>query len=253
VRRKVVGEGGRDAGGVDRRGVTREEVAREGVGGEAVGQEVAEADSGSLDENLCRLAAALVRDLCGLPDGISTTGGPTGILMAGGPGGISMAGGPGGIPMAGGPGGIRAPPAGIDTTRGPRPAAAVHNNGGGGALPAGDTGGGGAPSVGSTGGGGALLVFLPGWQEIRAVRSLLLGPQNRPPNQYSPSVFPSLCSADGRAISVHTLHSAVPLWAQREALAPSPPGTLKIVLATSIAEASLTIPDALVVIDTGVL
>lgn len=77
---------------------------------------------------------------------------------------------------------------------------------------------------------GGLLVFLPGEGEIRRVEGLLanrLGPDFR--------VLP--------------LFGALDFAAQRAALAPSP--QRKVVLATSIAETSLTIPDIRVVIDGG--
>eukprot|EP00312_Isochrysidales_sp_CCMP1244_P027735 CAMPEP_0202783950 /NCGR_PEP_ID=MMETSP1388-20130828/65428_1 /ASSEMBLY_ACC=CAM_ASM_000864 /TAXON_ID=37098 /ORGANISM="Isochrysis sp, Strain CCMP1244" /LENGTH=128 /DNA_ID=CAMNT_0049453431 /DNA_START=1 /DNA_END=384 /DNA_ORIENTATION=+ len=51
---------------------------------------------------------------------------------------------------------------------------------------------------------------------------------------------------------VHLLHSSVPLASQRAALEQSTAGgPRKVVLATSIAETSITIPDASIVIDAG--
>jgi ATP-dependent RNA helicase DHX29 len=47
------------------------------------------------------------------------------------------------------------------------------------------------------------------------------------------------------------LHSTTTPAEQRLAFAPAPPGALKVVLATNIAETSLTIEDVTVVIDTG--
>jgi len=78
---------------------------------------------------------------------------------------------------------------------------------------------------------GGLLVFLPGEGEIRRVEGLLSG---RLP-------------ADCRVLP---LFGAMDFAAQRAALAPMAGGR-KIVLATSIAETSLTIPDIRVVIDGG--
>ena len=80
---------------------------------------------------------------------------------------------------------------------------------------------------------GGILVFLPGAGEIRATARRLadrLGP--------------------GHAI--RPLYGALPAAEQRRALAPGPAGgPRKIVLATAIAETSLTIPDIRVVVDSG--
>ncbi|GGE19473.1 DEAD/DEAH box helicase [Primorskyibacter flagellatus] len=78
---------------------------------------------------------------------------------------------------------------------------------------------------------GGVLVFLPGEGEIRRTEALL---KPRLP-------------AD---IQLHTLFGAMPLTAQRAAIRPAETGR-KIVLATSIAETSLTIEDIRVVIDAG--
>ncbi|MDK2774780.1 MAG: ATP-dependent helicase HrpB [Tabrizicola sp.] len=75
---------------------------------------------------------------------------------------------------------------------------------------------------------GGLLVFLPGESEIRRVERLL----------------------DGMAgVAVRPLFGAMDFAAQRAALAPT--GGRKVVLATSIAETSLTLPDIRVVVDAG--
>jgi ATP-dependent helicase HrpB len=85
-------------------------------------------------------------------------------------------------------------------------------------------------AVGETEGG--VLVFLPGEAEIRRVEGLLKGR------------LPEYCD-------VRPLYGAMAFGDQRGALAPAPPGRRKVVLATSIAETSLTIPDVRVVIDCG--
>ncbi|WP_299689440.1 ATP-dependent helicase HrpB [uncultured Tateyamaria sp.] len=77
---------------------------------------------------------------------------------------------------------------------------------------------------------GGLLAFLPGEGEIRRVEAAIAG---RVP----------IGSA------VQPLFGAMDLKAQRAAVAPS--GARKIVLATSIAETSLTIPDICIVVDGG--
>ena len=78
---------------------------------------------------------------------------------------------------------------------------------------------------------GGILVFLPGEGEIRRVLARLK--EILPP---AASIFP--------------LFGAMDFKAQRAALRPSPDGR-KIVLATAIAETSLTIPDIRVVVDAG--
>ncbi len=83
--------------------------------------------------------------------------------------------------------------------------------------------------TGATGGG--ILVFLPGEGEIRRAESALSGR------------LPQDCV-------VRPLFGAMPFAAQRAAIAPVESGR-KVVLATSIAETSLTIPDIRVVVDMG--
>ncbi len=79
--------------------------------------------------------------------------------------------------------------------------------------------------------GGGMLIFLPGEGEIRQAEAALTGR------------LPKDCS-------VHPLFGAMPFAAQRKAIAPAEQGR-KVVLATSIAETSLTIPDIRVVVDMG--
>jgi ATP-dependent helicase HrpB len=76
---------------------------------------------------------------------------------------------------------------------------------------------------------GDVLVFLPGAGEIRRVEGLLRG-----------------VNAD-----VIPLHGNLPPDQQDRAILPSPPGARKVVLATSIAETSLTIEGVRVVVDAG--
>ena len=82
---------------------------------------------------------------------------------------------------------------------------------------------------------GSLLVFLPGMAEIRRVERKLL----------------ELNLASN--IVIAPLHGDLPQEAQDRAIAPAQPGMRKIVLATSIAETSLTIDGVRVVIDAGLL
>ncbi|PQO23636.1 ATP-dependent helicase HrpB [Rhodobacteraceae bacterium WD3A24] len=78
---------------------------------------------------------------------------------------------------------------------------------------------------------GGVLVFLPGAAEIRRVRSALEGR------------LPAGCA-------LRPLYGALPHSAQRAAIAPDA-GARKIVLATAIAETSLTIEDIRLVVDCG--
>ena len=79
---------------------------------------------------------------------------------------------------------------------------------------------------------GSLLAFLPGAGEIRRTRTLL---QNRT----DPST------------DVVSLYGALDADEQLRAIAPAPPGRRKIVLATSIAETSITIEGVRIVVDSG--
>ncbi|APE44236.1 ATP-dependent helicase HrpB [Sulfitobacter alexandrii] len=78
---------------------------------------------------------------------------------------------------------------------------------------------------------GSALVFLPGEGEIRKVEALLNG------------AVPNDCT-------VAPLFGAMDFKAQRRAIAPAPSGR-KVVLATSIAETSLTIEGITIVVDGG--
>jgi ATP-dependent helicase HrpB len=82
---------------------------------------------------------------------------------------------------------------------------------------------------------GSLLVFLPGGAEIRRVGRMLAEAE------LDPSVI------------LAPLYGDLPHHAQDEAIRPAPPGRRKVVLATSIAESSLTIDGIRVVIDSGLM
>ena len=81
---------------------------------------------------------------------------------------------------------------------------------------------------------GDVLVFLPGAREIRRVQGLIESNEN-PPVRILP-LFGELSPED-----------------QDAALTPSAPGTRKVVLATNIAETSLTIQGVRVVVDSGLV
>lgn len=81
--------------------------------------------------------------------------------------------------------------------------------------------------------GGSLLVFLPGQGEIRRVETILRERITDP------------------AIDIAPLYGALERGEQDLAVSPARPGRRKVVLATSIAETSLTIEGVRVVIDSG--
>jgi ATP-dependent helicase HrpB len=78
---------------------------------------------------------------------------------------------------------------------------------------------------------GSLLAFLPGVAEIERTAERLQG-----------------LPAD---VDLHRLHGSLEPAAQRAAIAAPPPGRRKIVLATSIAETSLTLEGVRIVVDSG--
>jgi len=80
---------------------------------------------------------------------------------------------------------------------------------------------------------GSLLAFLPGAAEIRRTANLL---EER---------------ISDRAIHIVPLYGALDARVQDEAISPAPEGQRKVVLATSIAETSLTIEGVRVVMDSG--
>jgi ATP-dependent helicase HrpB len=80
---------------------------------------------------------------------------------------------------------------------------------------------------------GSLLVFLPGQGEIKRVEDRLRESIKDP------------------AVRLAPLYGAMDVAAQDRAVEPAPAGTRKIVLATAIAETSLTIEGVRVVIDSG--
>ncbi len=82
---------------------------------------------------------------------------------------------------------------------------------------------------------GSILVFLPGLSEIRRVAEILSARVKRP------------------EVDIAPLYGALDARAQDLAIAPAPAGRRKIVLATSIAETSLTIEGVRVVVDSGLM
>ncbi len=81
---------------------------------------------------------------------------------------------------------------------------------------------------------GDVLVFLPGVAQIRAMANAL-------EDQYK----------DNDTIRIHPLYGNLDPGSQAAAIAPAPKGNRKIVLATPIAETSLTIQGVKIVVDSG--
>ncbi|XP_043543931.1 ATP-dependent RNA helicase DHX30 isoform X1 [Chiloscyllium plagiosum] len=82
---------------------------------------------------------------------------------------------------------------------------------------------------------GGILCFLPGWQEIRGVQQRLEERLSTPNKNYI--ILP--------------VHSNIPVADQQEIFRQPAPWMRKIVLATNIAETSITIDDITHVVDTG--
>lgn len=82
----------------------------------------------------------------------------------------------------------------------------------------------------------ACLVFLPGWGDIQDLsKALAQHPKFR----------------DRTKFRILPLHSGIPPRDQMMVFARPPPGVMKIILSTNIAETSLTVEDVAYVIDTG--
>ncbi|XP_018577775.1 putative ATP-dependent RNA helicase DHX30 [Anoplophora glabripennis] len=78
---------------------------------------------------------------------------------------------------------------------------------------------------------GAVLCFLPGWEDISKIQKLI---------------------PLGGDLTVYCLHSRLQDSEQWKIFSRPPPGIRKIILATNIAETSVTIDDVVYVIDTGI-
>ncbi|CAE6412163.1 unnamed protein product, partial [Rhizoctonia solani] len=87
---------------------------------------------------------------------------------------------------------------------------------------------------------GHVLVFLPGWDEMMALQRVLDG---RP--------LLGVHLADRSKYTLHILHSTVPVAEQQAVFEPPSEGVRRIILATNIAETSITIPDVVYVVDTA--
>lgn len=82
---------------------------------------------------------------------------------------------------------------------------------------------------------GSILVFLPGWEDIKVVKEQLeLG-----------------CGKNRHDLLIVPCHSRLPVREQQSIFKKPPGGVRKVVLATNIAETSITVPDVVHVIDPG--
>lgn len=89
---------------------------------------------------------------------------------------------------------------------------------------------------------GHVLVFLPGWDDIIAVQKCLA---------MDPRRLLGINFNDQRKYSIHLLHSSIPVKEQQIIFDPPPEGVRRIILATNVAETSVTIPDVVYVVDTA--
>jgi len=80
---------------------------------------------------------------------------------------------------------------------------------------------------------GAVLIFLTGWNDIDRCMKILQQ------------------DLESSRFLILPLHGQISMEQQREVFQPAEPGVRKIVLATNIAEASITVPDVEFVIDSG--
>ncbi|MDY6983850.1 MAG: ATP-dependent helicase HrpB, partial [Pseudomonadota bacterium] len=94
---------------------------------------------------------------------------------------------------------------------------------------------------------GDLLVFLPGQREIRQVEGALGGSMSRAGDVTAGA----LGSTAFQTLDVIALYGDMPIEKQSAALAPSSDGRRRVILATNLAESSVTLPGVRVVIDSG--
>ncbi len=85
---------------------------------------------------------------------------------------------------------------------------------------------------------GSILCFLPGLDEIKAATEIL---QNKSDRELK------------ACMKIIPLHSTIPQEEQQKVFLPAAEGTVKVILATNIAESSVTIDDVLAVIDGGLV
>ena len=103
---------------------------------------------------------------------------------------------------------------------------------------------------------GDILVFLPGQAEIERCFELLSNSQHLYTSggalvSSAPTTSQHLTTSTPHHLTIHPLYGNLSPENQRRAIAPSAPGERKIVIATPIAETSITIEGVRVVIDSG--
>ena len=103
---------------------------------------------------------------------------------------------------------------------------------------------------------GDILVFLPGQAEIERCFELLSNSQHLNTSggalvSSAPTTSHPITTTTPHHLTIHPLYGNLSPENQRRAIAPSAPGERKIVIATPIAETSITIEGVRVVIDSG--
>lgn len=101
---------------------------------------------------------------------------------------------------------------------------------------------------------GDILVFLPGQAEIERCYELLSKSQHltiSPHQHLNTTTSQPITTTTSHHLTIHPLYGNLSPEDQRRAIAPSAPGERKIVIATPIAETSITIEGVRVVIDAG--
>ncbi len=102
---------------------------------------------------------------------------------------------------------------------------------------------------------GDVLAFLPGKREIERMRSVFDTPEAPFCGSGGSRDVSALAGADASRLpplpQVIALHGDLALAEQHAALAPAAPGTRRVVLATNVAESSLTLPGVRAVVDLG--
>ena len=103
---------------------------------------------------------------------------------------------------------------------------------------------------------GDILVFLPGQAEIERCFELLSNSQHLTTSggalvSSAPTTSQPITTTTPHHLIIHPLYGNLSPENQRRAIAPSAPGERKIVIATPIAETSITIEGVRVVIDSG--
>jgi len=96
---------------------------------------------------------------------------------------------------------------------------------------------------------GNILVFLPGQDEIESVSSVL----SERIAELDGAVEPPATHFGGRQLVVLSIFSAMPSERQMLVFTPTPTTERRVILATNIAETSVTIPGIRVVIDSGLV